>query len=157
MALSRDRGYSYVLAGWEIRDLLVSLASELATETERTCRKTCAPSRWPFPGVLRRSSYVGITACGALPNARGMFVVIETDAAAIRTVFDQGGKLPASVELRGRPPAIVDNIPAWIKPAAEPWHRLGGYLPTDLQGDGRAEFFDDPALVGLANQSASDR
>jgi hypothetical protein len=69
--MSRDRGHSYVLAGWEPRDFLVSLASEPALELKRTCRKTGATSPWPFHGVLRRSSHGEVAACGALPNVPG--------------------------------------------------------------------------------------
>jgi hypothetical protein len=43
------------------------------------------------------------------PHAAGMFVVTKRDAAAIRTAFDQGGKLPAAVELRRLFPGITDN------------------------------------------------
>lgn len=38
-----------------------------------------------------------------------MFVVSETDAAAIRTAFEQGGEFSAAVELRRRFPGILDN------------------------------------------------
>ena len=42
-------------------------------------------------------------------HAVGMFVVSETDAAAIRTAFEQGGEFSAAVELRRRFPGILDN------------------------------------------------
>jgi hypothetical protein len=38
-----------------------------------------------------------------------MFVVTKRDAAAIRTAFDQGGELPAAVELRRLFPGITDS------------------------------------------------
>ena len=38
-----------------------------------------------------------------------MFVVSESDAAAIRTVFEQDGELSAAIELRRRFPGIADN------------------------------------------------
>jgi hypothetical protein len=41
-----------------------------------------------------------------------MFIVSESDAAAIRTAFDQGGELSAAVELRRRFPGITDNAKA---------------------------------------------
>ena len=41
-----------------------------------------------------------------------MFVVSESDAAAIRTAFDQGGELAAAAELRQRFPGITDNAKA---------------------------------------------
>jgi hypothetical protein len=39
----------------------------------------------------------------------GMFCVSETDAAAIRAAFDQGGELSAAVELSRLFPGIADN------------------------------------------------
>ena len=41
-----------------------------------------------------------------------MFMVDETDAAAIRAAFDQGGEFSAAIELRRRFPGIVDNAQA---------------------------------------------
>jgi hypothetical protein len=38
-----------------------------------------------------------------------MFVVSETDAAVIRTAFEQGGELSAAVEVRRLFPGIRDN------------------------------------------------
>jgi hypothetical protein len=38
-----------------------------------------------------------------------MFVVSESDAAAIRAAFDHGGELSAAVELRRLFPGISDN------------------------------------------------
>ncbi len=43
---------------------------------------------------------------------RGMFVVSEADAAAIRAVFDAEGEFPAAIELRRRFPGITDNAHA---------------------------------------------
>jgi hypothetical protein len=48
--------------------------------------------------------------CGAI--VIGMFVVNETDAAAIRTVYEQDGELSAAIELRRRFPGITDNAKA---------------------------------------------
>ena len=42
----------------------------------------------------------------------GLFVVTEADAAAIRAVFTQEGKLSAAIELRRRFPGIADNAKA---------------------------------------------
>jgi hypothetical protein len=39
---------------------------------------------------------------GARPHGLGMFVVTETDAAAIRAIFHQEGELSAAIELRRR-------------------------------------------------------
>lgn len=47
-----------------------------------------------------------------IPHAPGMFVVSETEAAAIRTAFDQGGELSAALELRRLFPGITDNAQA---------------------------------------------
>ncbi len=41
-----------------------------------------------------------------------MFVVNETDAAAIRAVYEQEGELSAAIELRRRFPGIADNARA---------------------------------------------
>ena len=38
-----------------------------------------------------------------------MFTVTETDAAAIRAAFDEGGEFAAAVELRRLFPGIADN------------------------------------------------
>jgi hypothetical protein len=43
------------------------------------------------------------------PHARRMFIVSETDAAAIRAAFDQGGEFSAAVEPRRLFPGIPDN------------------------------------------------
>ena len=39
----------------------------------------------------------------------GMFLVTETDADAIRAIFDEHGELSAAIELRRRFPGIIDN------------------------------------------------
>ncbi len=44
--------------------------------------------------------------------APGMFVITETDAAAIRDAFNQEGELSAAIELRRRFPGITDNAKA---------------------------------------------
>jgi hypothetical protein len=62
-----------------------------------------------------------------------MFVVTESDAAAIRTAYERGGELSAAVELRRLFPGIRDNdharacartIAGWqplpVKPARKP-------------------------------------
>jgi hypothetical protein len=41
-----------------------------------------------------------------------MYVVTEADAAAIREAYKTGGEFSAAVELRRRPPGIVDNATA---------------------------------------------
>jgi hypothetical protein len=51
----------------------------------------------------------------ALPGAApaviftAMFVVTESDAAAIRTVYEQDGELSAAIEVRRLFPGITDN------------------------------------------------
>ena len=42
----------------------------------------------------------------------GMFCVSETEAAAIRAAYEQGGELSAAVELRRLFPGITDNAKA---------------------------------------------
>lgn len=41
-----------------------------------------------------------------------MFVITETDAAAIRAIYEQEGELSAAIELRRRFPGITDNVKA---------------------------------------------
>jgi len=41
-----------------------------------------------------------------------MFCVSETEAAAIRTAYEQGGELSAAIELRRLFPGITDNATA---------------------------------------------
>ena len=41
-----------------------------------------------------------------------MFVVTETEAAAIRAAFHQGGELSAAIELRRLSPGITDTAQA---------------------------------------------
>jgi hypothetical protein len=41
-----------------------------------------------------------------------MFVITESDAAAIRAAFEAGGELSAAIELRRRFPGITDNVQA---------------------------------------------
>ena len=54
----------------------------------------------------------------ALPDAAardhppGMFVVTETEAAAIRTVYERDGEFLAAIELRRLFPGITDNAKA---------------------------------------------
>jgi hypothetical protein len=61
-----------------------------------------------------------------------MFTISEADAAAIRTAFEEGGELSATVELRRLFPGVTDNaetrecartIGTW-KPLAMPATRL---------------------------------
>ena len=42
----------------------------------------------------------------------GMFCVTETEAAAIRPAYEQGGELSAAIELRRLFPSITDNAKA---------------------------------------------
>ena len=42
----------------------------------------------------------------------GMFCVSETEAAAIRTAYEEGGELSAAIELRRLFPGITDNAKA---------------------------------------------
>ena len=41
-----------------------------------------------------------------------MFCISETEAAAIRTAYEQGGELSATIELRRLFPGITDNAKA---------------------------------------------
>jgi hypothetical protein len=53
-----------------------------------------------------------------------MFAVSETEAAAIRSAFNRGGKLSAAVELRRLFPAIADTAQAWDARAIAGWKPL---------------------------------
>lgn len=56
---------------------------------------------------------LGVLACRPGPShPRGMFVVDEATAAAIRAALQQGGELSAVVELRRHFPLITDNAEA---------------------------------------------
>jgi hypothetical protein len=45
-------------------------------------------------------------------TARGMFVVSEAEAAAIRTAYERGGESSATVELRRLFPGVTDTVQA---------------------------------------------
>jgi hypothetical protein len=53
-----------------------------------------------------------------------MFLVNETDAAAIRVIFDEHGELSAAIELRRRFPGIID-----IARARECARSIAGWTP----------------------------
>lgn len=53
-----------------------------------------------------------------------MFVVSDAEAAAIRTAYDQGGDLSASVELRRLFPALTNNENTRISART-----IAGWLP----------------------------
>jgi hypothetical protein len=53
-----------------------------------------------------------------------MYVVTESDAAAIREAYETGGEFSAAVELRRRFPGITDNATA-----REQARRIAGWTP----------------------------
>ena len=57
-----------------------------------------------------------------------MFVVTETDAAAIRAAYEQRGELSAAVELRRRFPGVTDNTQA-----KECARTIAGWKPLPLR------------------------
>ena len=61
-------------------------------------------------------------------HASGMFVITDTDAAAIRAIFNQEGELSAAIELRRRFPAITDNAKA-----RECVRSIAGWKPLPVQ------------------------
>jgi hypothetical protein len=61
---------------------------------------------------------------GLRPHALGMYVVSESEAAAIRTVFEQEGEFSAAIELRRRFPGITDN-----EQAREQARTIAGWAP----------------------------
>src|SRR3954464_4861576 len=61
---------------------------------------TNAADLWPCPAQGRMTIFPG------------MFCVSETEAAAIRAAYEQGGELSAAIELRRLFPGITDNAKA---------------------------------------------
>jgi hypothetical protein len=61
------------------------------------------------------------------PHARGMFVVSESDAAAIRSVFERDGELSAAIEVRRRFPGITGNEQARAQARA-----IAGWQPLPV-------------------------
>jgi hypothetical protein len=72
----------------------------MTNRRDRRCDVT-GPSRTFGFAVAGRSAY---------PS--GMFCVSETEAAAIRTAYEQDGELSAAIELRRLFPGITDNAKA---------------------------------------------
>lgn len=56
-----------------------------------------------------------------------MFVVTESDAAAIRAAFDQAGEFAAAIELRRLFPGITDNVQARMHART-----IAGYTPLPI-------------------------
>jgi hypothetical protein len=63
-------------------------------------------------GGLNRCQFAVVAAYGASAHALAMFVVIEEDEAAIRTVYEQRGEFAAAIELRRRFPGVTDDAQA---------------------------------------------
>jgi hypothetical protein len=61
-----------------------------------------------------------------------MFVVSETEAAAIRAAYDQGGEFSAAIELRRLFPGIADN-----DRARDFVRTIAGWKPSRLHGKPR--------------------
>jgi hypothetical protein len=83
----------------------------------------------PHRGVVFTDPTLPAAVC--VPHAPGMFVVSETESAAIRVIFDQQGELSAAMELRRLFPAITDNAQA-----RECARTIAGWKP--LPGGGAA-------------------
>ncbi len=54
----------------------------------------------------------GLPVAPVLLHAHPMFSVTESEAAAIRTVFEKEGELSAAIEVRRLFPGIIDNVKA---------------------------------------------
>lgn len=68
-----------------------------------------------------------LPAVRAVPMLRGMFIVTDADADAIRAAFDEGGELSAAVELRRRFQGVEDMA------EARTWARaIAGWTPIAL-------------------------
>jgi hypothetical protein len=94
-------------------------------------RRSAAGTRRSCPGLARDGADLQMPlACpDPHPHAPGMFVVSETEAAAIRTAFEQGGELAAAIAVRRLFPGITDNaqaracartITGWKPPSGTP-------------------------------------
>jgi hypothetical protein len=98
-------------------------------------RAGLVPERLPWPPFRPRAPQAPSTrqsgegragddlqniACRTTIDAPAMFAVTERDATAIRTAFDQGGELSATVELRRLFPGIIDSdqAPAFARTIA---------------------------------------
>jgi hypothetical protein len=82
------------------------------------CRGAAAP-RWIASTNLlfwklsaQGRTHSALADCGPCSHAPAMFVVSETEAAAIRAAFEQSGELAAAVELRRLFPGVTDNMQA---------------------------------------------
>ena len=64
---------------------------------------------------------------GLPPMLGTMFVVTESDAAAIRATFDQAGEFAAAIELRRLFPGITDNVQARMHART-----IAGYTPLPV-------------------------
>ena len=68
------------------------------------------PATPAWPG--RASAAAMLAGLGARASCFGMFIVTESDAAAIRAAFHEEGELSAVIELRQRFPGITDHAQA---------------------------------------------
>ena len=59
-----------------------------------------------------RRGPLALPGAGAHDHPPGMFCVSETEAAAIRAAYEQGGELSAAIERRRLFPGITDNAKA---------------------------------------------
>ena len=72
---------------------------------------------------------VALAGAGARASCFGMFIVTESDAAAIRAAFHEEGELSAIIELRQRFPGVdhakaracARTIAGWQPPSAMPY------------------------------------
>jgi hypothetical protein len=87
-----------------------------------------SPSSLLATGLSSPKPHAALAGCGARRHARGMFVVTEADAAAIRAIFHQEGELSAAIELRRRFPGIADNTTARVCARS-----IAGWTPLSAQ------------------------
>src|SRR3954469_21594086 len=79
-----------------------------------------------WAGVAARSRLPSMARQDHLPP---MFVLTESDAAAIRTAYERDGEFSAATELRGLFPGIADNARA-----RECARSIAGWRPTPAPG-----------------------
>jgi hypothetical protein len=82
------------------------------------------PASHRFAGDNQTAAAPPLAGPDPRPHALGMYVVSESEAAAIRTVFEQEGEFAAAIELRRRFPGIADN-----EQAREQVRTIAGWAP----------------------------
>jgi hypothetical protein len=75
-------------------------------------RDHAAPGRPTVSTTSSRRRVIGLPDSSRQPHGRVIFVVTESDATAIRTAYEQEGKLSVAIEFRQLFSGITDNMQA---------------------------------------------